>query len=175
MLKVGDRLPAGSLQEFIEVEGNGCSLGPNTFDVAKLTWINGEYIRTMPRDRFIELARGFTGGYDDPKVLGLVQEKVKLLKELPERIRYFVSDDYPIDPAAVQKSCSAPDTQDRLLKLVDKFAGLASWDASSLEAALKALAAETGSVGAGEFCSGLIRSVEDTLPSPNTRRCLPIK
>ena len=37
MLKVGDKLPAGNLQEFIEVEGNGCSLGPNTFDVQKLT------------------------------------------------------------------------------------------------------------------------------------------
>ena len=35
MLKVGDRLPAGSLQEYIEVEGNGCSIGPNTFDVEK--------------------------------------------------------------------------------------------------------------------------------------------
>jgi peroxiredoxin len=37
MLKVGDKLPAGSLQEFIEVEGNGCSIGPNTFDIAKET------------------------------------------------------------------------------------------------------------------------------------------
>lgn len=37
MIKVGDKLPAGNLQEFIEVEGNGCSLGPNTFDLAKLT------------------------------------------------------------------------------------------------------------------------------------------
>ena len=37
MLKVGDKLPAGKLQEFIEVEGDGCSLGPNTFDVAALT------------------------------------------------------------------------------------------------------------------------------------------
>ena len=37
MLKVGDRLPAGTLQEFIEVEGNGCSLGPNSFDVQKAT------------------------------------------------------------------------------------------------------------------------------------------
>jgi len=35
MLKVGDKLPAGALQEFIEVEGNGCSLGPNTFDIEK--------------------------------------------------------------------------------------------------------------------------------------------
>ena len=37
MLKVGDMLPAGKLQEFIEVEGNGCSIGPNTFEVEKLT------------------------------------------------------------------------------------------------------------------------------------------
>lgn len=37
MLKVGDKLPAGSLQEYVEVEGNGCSVGPNTFDIAKLT------------------------------------------------------------------------------------------------------------------------------------------
>jgi peroxiredoxin len=37
MIKIGDKLPAGSLQEYIEVEGNGCSLGPNTFDVEKST------------------------------------------------------------------------------------------------------------------------------------------
>ena len=35
MLKVGDKLPAGKLHEFIEVEGNGCSLGPNTFEIEK--------------------------------------------------------------------------------------------------------------------------------------------
>lgn len=33
MLKVGDRLPAGTLNEYIEVEGNGCSIGPNNFDI----------------------------------------------------------------------------------------------------------------------------------------------
>ena len=37
MLKVGDKLPSGSLQEFIEVEGNGCSLGPNSFDLQQAT------------------------------------------------------------------------------------------------------------------------------------------
>ncbi|GAB2488625.1 MAG: peroxiredoxin [Comamonas sp.] len=35
MIKVGDALPAASLSEFVAVEGNGCSLGPNAFDVAK--------------------------------------------------------------------------------------------------------------------------------------------
>ena len=37
MLKVGDKLPTGALQEFIEVEGNGCSLGPNSFEITKST------------------------------------------------------------------------------------------------------------------------------------------
>ena len=36
-IKVGDRLPAGTLSEFIEVEGNGCSVGPNPFKVEDLT------------------------------------------------------------------------------------------------------------------------------------------
>ncbi len=35
MIKVGDTLPAATLMEFIEVEGNGCSIGPNPVDVAK--------------------------------------------------------------------------------------------------------------------------------------------
>jgi glutaredoxin/glutathione-dependent peroxiredoxin len=37
MLKIGEKLPAGSLMEFVEVEGNGCSIGPNAFDVQKAT------------------------------------------------------------------------------------------------------------------------------------------
>ncbi len=32
-IKVGDRLPSGTLSEYIEVEGNGCSVGPNEFKV----------------------------------------------------------------------------------------------------------------------------------------------
>ena len=35
MLKIGDPLPSATVYEYIEVEGNGCSLGPNAFDVAK--------------------------------------------------------------------------------------------------------------------------------------------
>jgi glutaredoxin/glutathione-dependent peroxiredoxin len=36
-IKIGDRLPEGSLSEFIEVASEGCSLGPNTFNVSELT------------------------------------------------------------------------------------------------------------------------------------------
>ncbi len=35
MIKVGDTLPGVTLSEYSEVEGNGCSLGPNPVDVQK--------------------------------------------------------------------------------------------------------------------------------------------
>ena len=35
MIKVGDTLPPVTLQEYSEVEGEGCSIGPNAVDVAK--------------------------------------------------------------------------------------------------------------------------------------------
>ena len=37
MIQVGDTLPATVLMEYSEVEGNGCSLGPNPVEVAKAT------------------------------------------------------------------------------------------------------------------------------------------
>lgn len=33
MIQVGDTLPAATLMEYVEVEGNGCSIGPNAVDV----------------------------------------------------------------------------------------------------------------------------------------------
>jgi peroxiredoxin len=35
MIKVGDTLPAVTLMEYVEVEGNGCSVGPNPVETAK--------------------------------------------------------------------------------------------------------------------------------------------
>jgi peroxiredoxin len=35
-IKIGDTLPEGTLSEFVETETEGCSLGPNTFNVQDL-------------------------------------------------------------------------------------------------------------------------------------------
>jgi glutaredoxin/glutathione-dependent peroxiredoxin len=35
MIQVGDKIPATTLMEYSEVEGNGCSIGPNAVDVQK--------------------------------------------------------------------------------------------------------------------------------------------
>jgi len=41
-ITVGEKLPEGTLSEFIELEAAGCALGPNTFQVADL--VNGKKI-----------------------------------------------------------------------------------------------------------------------------------
>jgi peroxiredoxin len=35
-IKIGERLPSGQIQEYVEVETAGCSIGPNRFDVDAL-------------------------------------------------------------------------------------------------------------------------------------------
>ena len=75
MIKVGDKLPAGKLQEFIEVEGNGCSIGPNTFDVATLTAgkkiavfaLPGAYTPTCSAKH----VPGYVANYDKLKAAGI--------------------------------------------------------------------------------------------------------
>ena len=75
MIQVGDTLPAGSLKEFIEVEGNGCSLGPNTFDVAKETQgktvaifaLPGAYTPTCSAKH----VPGYVAKFDDLKAAGV--------------------------------------------------------------------------------------------------------
>jgi glutaredoxin/glutathione-dependent peroxiredoxin len=75
MIKVGDKLPAGKLQEFIEVEGNGCSIGPNTFDVAALTKgkkialfaLPGAYTPTCSAKH----VPGYVANYDKLKAAGI--------------------------------------------------------------------------------------------------------
>ena len=111
------------------------------FDVAKLTWMNGEYIRALGLSKFIEVQLPFTGSFDNPQVLKLVQDKVKLLSELPERINYFRTEDFPIDPVAAAKS---PVDPVQLAKLTERYASLPVWDAAALEAGLKTLAGELG-------------------------------
>ena len=37
MIQVGDTLPTTTLMEYVEVEGEGCSIGPNPVDIAKAT------------------------------------------------------------------------------------------------------------------------------------------
>ena len=118
------------------------------FDVAKLEWMNGQYINMLTPEDLDRRAAAFGIQCDDVAyrraVLNLLKEKVTLLKDLPARTAYFFTEDFPMDPASIAKSCSDPATNERVSKLVDRYAALPAWDAVSLEAGLKTLAGELG-------------------------------
>lgn len=74
------------------------------FDERRLEWMNGVYIRALPLDELYKLAEHFWPAeateYDKTYrlfVLGLVQERLKYLAELPALTRFFFTD-LPLDP-----------------------------------------------------------------------------
>lgn len=122
------------------------------FDLDKCSWLNGQYVLQMPLSRFRELSEPFIqkAGLiisDEAyllKVLEIVQEKIKLFKDVPDWIGYFFTEEVPLDPEAVKKTLNKPGAIDRLTGLRNKYAGVEDWSATNLEAVLKQLGAELG-------------------------------
>src|ERR1700720_1057173 len=93
------------------------------FDLDKCFWLNGQYIAQMSLDRFIELTRPFLEKADIEAsdrdylraVLAIVKEKIKLLSDVPEWTRYFFTEQYEFDPAAVEKVFGKPEAAERLI------------------------------------------------------------
>jgi len=75
MIQVGDKLPAVTLMEYVDVEGGGCSLGPNPVDVLKasagktiaLFAVPGAYTPTCSAQH----VPGYLAQYDALKAAGV--------------------------------------------------------------------------------------------------------
>ena len=123
------------------------------FDFEKLTWLQGEYCRDLAPDRFYELAvHAFakagvdTNQFDTNYVkaaLDTCRGKIKTFAELPAYAGFYFHDRVEYDVEAAKKTF-VPENKPRLEKLRDAFGKLATFDAPSLEATLKAVAAEFG-------------------------------
>jgi len=124
------------------------------FDMAKLIWLNGEYIREMTSERFYELSiqalsrTGLeTGKYSTDYVkaaLDTCKGKVKLFSELPAYGGFYFTDEIRYDREAASREL-VPENKPRLLKLREALAKLEPFDAGSIGNALKATAQELGS------------------------------
>ena len=123
------------------------------FDPKKLAWMNGEYVKKIPRDEFVsELKkRAATLGplpeHDDAwwgYLAGQLQVRTKFLNDIPSAVRCFVSDDLEFDPKAVEKRLKKPGVKETLLDLVGRFSKVADWSAPALEAVVKELSQGNG-------------------------------
>src|SRR5262245_27114741 len=116
------------------------------FDLDKLHWLHGEYIRLMSNERFYDLAVPALAraGYDTSKyppayvraALDTCKGKKRLFSELADYGGFYFVEEVEYDREAVAKDFT-PENRERLKKLREVFAGLAAFDAATLENSLK--------------------------------------
>lgn len=84
-----------SLQELIEeFDYTKISKSPAVFDMVKLRWMNGEYLKAMDFDRYYELALPYIDSvikkdYDKKAIAELVKTRIETLCDIPEKIDFF--------------------------------------------------------------------------------------
>ena len=120
---------------------------PAYFDVQKLTAINGEYIRALGVDEFIERTRSWLpDSWRDSvtfrAIAPLVQERVKRLDEVAGMVDFLFLDEAPYDEQVWVKAMKAP-AGEVLDGVIDAYATCA-WDAGSLKAAAEAVGEQHG-------------------------------
>ena len=122
------------------------------FDMKKLQWMNGEYIKRMPKDVFTsELVRrvneaGMTipEGYDTDYLVDQLQIRTKFLNDIPAACRCFFSDEFEMDEKAVEKRLKKEGVKALLVDLVERFKNAPDWKAPSLENLVKELSQGNG-------------------------------
>ena len=123
------------------------------FDLNKLHWLNGEYIKVMSPERFRELAAQallrlgidtsrFEAGYVRA-ALDTAKQKVKQFNEVKHFAAFYFRDDLVFDNEALRTELLAADRK-LVTKLRDALALVAPWDAKTSETAVKATATELG-------------------------------
>ncbi len=84
-----------SLEELIEkFDYRHVSKSPAVFDIVKLKWMNGEYMKAMDSERFYELAMPYideviTKDVDKKKILDLVKTRIEIFPDIAEHVDFF--------------------------------------------------------------------------------------
>jgi glutamyl-tRNA synthetase len=123
------------------------------FDMEKLDWLNGEYVREMADDRFYEmsvhaLARA---GIDTNKFpLGYVKAaldtckgKFRTFRELPAYGGFYFSENLPENPEAARQHLTA-ENKPRLQRLREALAALEPFESDPIGETFKAISKELG-------------------------------
>ena len=145
-----DGVEVRPVEELIELfEITDVNSAPAAFDVAKLESINGEYIRGLSLDEFVERGLPFVEdlpGFDESTLVAIapeLQTRLKRLDELPALVDFFFAEP-EVDPVSWDKAVANNDAAAGLLDAaIETYAGVA-WDAASLHASTLAFAESAG-------------------------------
>jgi nondiscriminating glutamyl-tRNA synthetase len=143
-----------SLDEVVELFDLPQVLRHNArFDMTKLAWLAGEYIRDMADDRFYELSIHALAraGFDTNKypldyvkaALATCKGKFKLFGELPAYAGFYFTEDFEYEPESAAKELT-PANRPLVQKLRDSLAKLEPFEPDPVGATLKSVAQEFG-------------------------------
>ena len=141
-----------SLPELVEAfDYHHMSKSPAVFDINKLKWMNGEYLKVMDFDKFYELAEPYikkviTKNYDLKKIASLIKSRIEILPDIKDQIDFFEAvPEYDTAMYCHKKMKTNEETSLEVLKEI--LPRLEAWDDYSNDALfglLKGFAEEKG-------------------------------
>ncbi|MDD5424461.1 MAG: glutamate--tRNA ligase [Candidatus Omnitrophica bacterium] len=142
---------AGIIKEFsLEKVGKTGAV----FDINKLTWMNGEYIRAKKTEDLADMIvpglkreGALNDGFDKGKlaeVVKLFQPRAKTIKELADSAAPFFTDVMEFDAAAVSSILDKDGVKQKLEAVISRFSAIDDFTAPALEECVRKLAAELG-------------------------------
>lgn len=145
ILSIGDVIKEFSLEKITKTAA--------VFDINKLLWMNGEYIKKTDLVRLTDLIAAVLKeenltkeDFDRDWLLGIVklfQERIKTIYDFIDLAGFFFKDEIEYDPEGVKKFFT-PDTKGILEKLVPRLNALKTFDVASTETVVRSLADELG-------------------------------
>ncbi|MGY2892976.1 glutamate--tRNA ligase [Deinococcus sp. UYEF24] len=161
-----------SVQDMVEhFTWERVSLGGSTFDVAKLRWLNGKYLReVLSQEEVAKRLHAFLSEYatdlpDDAyfaQVVTMLTPRIEVLSDFQEKSLFFFSEEYPVTEKAAKLLAEG---QDALKTVRGRLATLPDFAHDTTDAALRSLAEETG-VKVGKPMQPLRAAVAGTTESP---------
>ncbi len=146
----GDNREMLSVQEMVsEFRLEDVKSSPAFFDERKLSHFNGEYIRALPPDQFVNMARPFLesapwapadfdqGAFE--ALAPLVQERVRTLAEVPAMVDFLFLPEAPVEDKAWEKRVVRGAAAAQLLAGAVEAYGSCDWSATALHEATAAL------------------------------------
>ncbi len=141
-----------SLEEMIrEFDYRRMSKSPAVFDMTKLKWMNGEYLKAMDFDRFYEIALPYIQevihkDLDLKKIAAMVKTRIEVLPDIAGHIDFFEEmPEYDVSMYTHKKMKSNSETSLKVLKdVLPLLEAQEQFDNDSLYALLAGYVADTG-------------------------------
>ncbi|MBO4558636.1 MAG: glutamate--tRNA ligase [Lachnospiraceae bacterium] len=130
-----------SLQELIdEFDYTKISKSPAVFDMVKLRWMNGEYLKAMEPEKYYPLAlpyveKAVTRDCDKKAIADLVKTRIETLCDIPDMIDFFEAlPDYDVEMYTHKKmKTNSENSLETLRELLPRLEALDTFTAENLQ------------------------------------------